>query len=154
MTSRPVLCIMELLGKYCLRLRTETFICYKLSAMNLKQRAKKLKSNIPAVFLALKDKETPWYAKLLAAITVGYALSPIDLIPDFIPVLGYLDDIILLPAFVALTVRLIPKDVWEKSCQQSENMWKNGKPKRWYYAVPIVIVWLLIIFLIIKWIWF
>ena len=62
--------------------------------MNLKERAKKLKEEIPAVFLSLKDRETPLIAKILAGITIGYALSPIDLIPDFIPVLGYLDDII------------------------------------------------------------
>ena len=120
--------------------------------MNQKERAQRLKSDIPAVFIALKDKETPWYAKLLATITVGYALSPIDLIPDFIPVLGYLDDIIVLPALVALTIRLIPEKIWEKSRQQSKNMWTNGKPKRWYYAIPIVVIWLLIIYLIIKWI--
>ena len=120
--------------------------------MNQKERAQRLKSDIPAVFIALKDKETPWYAKLLATITIGYALSPIDLIPDFIPVLGYLDDIIVLPALVALTIRLIPEKIWEKSRQQSKNMWTNGKPKRWYYAIPIVVIWLLIIGLIIKWI--
>ena len=57
--------------------------------MSLKERAKQLKIDIPAVFLALKDKKTPWYARLLAALTVVYALSPIDFIPDFIPVLGY-----------------------------------------------------------------
>lgn len=66
--------------------------------MNLKERAKKLKKDIPTVFLCLKDKDTPVLAKIIAAITVGYALSPVDLIPDFIPVLGYLDDVILLPA--------------------------------------------------------
>jgi len=82
--------------------------------MSLKDRAKRLKSDIPAVFLALKDKKTPWYAKVFAAITVAYALSPIDLVPDFIPILGYLDDVILLPALVALTVRFIPKDVFEQ----------------------------------------
>lgn len=120
--------------------------------MNQKERDQRLKSDIPAVFIALKDKETPWYAKLLATITIGYALSPIDLIPDFIPVLGYLDDIIVLPALVALTIRLIPEKIWEKSRQQSKNMWTNGKPKRWYYAIPIVVIWLLIIYLIIKWI--
>lgn len=64
--------------------------------MDLKARAKKLKTDIPAVFLALKDKETPFTAKIFAGITVAYALSPIDLIPDFIPVLGYIDDLILL----------------------------------------------------------
>ena len=122
--------------------------------MNLNERAQRLKSDIPAIFIALKDKETPWYAKLLATVTVGYALSPIDLIPDFIPVLGYLDDIIVLPALVALTIRLIPEKIWEESRRQSENMWTDGKPKRWYYAIPIVVIWLLIIWLIIKWIWF
>lgn len=66
--------------------------------MDLKARAKKLKADIPAIILALKDKNTPLPAKIAAAVTVGYALSPIDLIPDFIPVLGYLDDLIILPA--------------------------------------------------------
>lgn len=117
--------------------------------MDNKQRAKRLKKDIPAVFLALKHRNTPIIAKILAVITVGYALSPIDLIPDFIPVLGYLDDIILLPAFIALTIKLIPKDVFAQCRRESENMWKNGKPKKWYYALPIVVIWLLIIWLII-----
>ena len=63
--------------------------------MSLKDRAKRLKSAIPVVFLALKNKKTPWYAKMFAAITVAYALSPIDLVPDFIPILGYLDDVMI-----------------------------------------------------------
>ena len=70
--------------------------------MDLKERAKKLKTDIPAIFLALKDHETPLLAKIFAGITVIYALSPIDLVPDFIPVLGYLDDLILLPMFAAI----------------------------------------------------
>lgn len=118
--------------------------------MNLKERAKKLKTDIPALFLALKDKETPVIAKIFAGITVAYALSPVDLIPDFIPVLGYLDDVILLPALVALTIRFIPKDVMERNRKQAENMWQNGKPKKWYYGIPIVLIWLLIIVLIVK----
>lgn len=72
--------------------------------MDLKVRAKQLKTDIPAVFLALKDKNTPIIAKVFAGITVVYALSPIDLVPDFVPVLGYLDDVILLPVLVALTI--------------------------------------------------
>ena len=118
--------------------------------MSLKDRAKQLKIDIPAVFLALKRKETPWYAKLLAGVTVGYALSPIDLIPDFIPVLGYLDDLILLPALVALTVRLIPADVMTQCRAEAEGMWNNGKPKKWYYALPILLVWLLVAFLVVR----
>ena len=118
--------------------------------MSLKDRAKQLKTDIPAVFLALKRKETPWGAKVLAALTVGYALSPIDLIPDFIPVLGYLDDLIILPAMVALTVRLIPAEVMAACRAEAEGLWKDGKPKRWYYAIPIVLVWLLVVFLIVR----
>ena len=97
--------------------------------MNIKERAKKLKTDIPAIFLALKDEETPSSAKIIAAITVAYALSPIDLIPDFVPILGYLDDVILLPALVALTVRLIPKEIMERNRKLAEGLWKNGKPK-------------------------
>lgn len=106
--------------------------------MNLRERAKKLKTDVPAIFLALKKKETPWYAKIVAAIVVVYALSPVDLVPDFIPILGYLDDVIILPALIALTVKLIPQTVFAECRAQSEGMWKNGKPKKWYYAIPFV----------------
>lgn len=116
----------------------------------LKARAKQLKNDVPAVFLSLKDKDTPVVAKIVAAITVAYALSPIDLIPDFIPVLGYLDDVILLPVLIALTIRLIPKDIWEKNKQNAEDMWKDGRPKKWFYAIPIILLWVLIIWLIMK----
>ena len=118
--------------------------------MDLKARAKQLKTDLPAVFLALKRKETPWTAKALAALTIGYALSPIDLIPDFIPVLGYLDDLILLPAMVALTIRLIPPDVLAACRAEAEGLWQDGKPKRWYYAIPIVLLWLFIVFFIVR----
>ena len=121
--------------------------------MNLKERARKLKTDIPVVFLAMRKKETPVTAKVLAGLTIGYALSPIDLIPDFIPVLGYLDDVILLPALIHLTVRLIPTEVFEQCRREAEGLWSGGKPKRWYYALPIIAVWLLIVFLIVKAIW-
>lgn len=122
--------------------------------MKIKEKAKQLKQEVPAVFIALKKKETPIIAKIFAALTVGYALSPIDLIPDFKPVLGYLDDVILLPLLVSLTLKFIPKDIWEQSKTESEGLWENGKPKKWYYAIPIVLIWLLIIWLIIKAIFF
>ena len=118
--------------------------------MTLKERASSLKKDIPAVFLALKAKETPILAKIVAFLTVAYALSPVDLVPDFIPVLGYLDDVLILPALVALTVKLIPKDIFERYRQEAEGMWKDGKPKKWYYAVPIVLLWAVIIYLIVK----
>lgn len=118
--------------------------------MKLKERAKKLKTDIPAVFIALKKKETPLAAKIIAGITIGYALSPIDIIPDFIPVLGLLDDLIILPALIAITIKLIPEDTFEKCRTESENLWENGKPRKWYYAVPIIIFWLIIILLIAR----
>ena len=118
--------------------------------MNLRERAKKLKMDIPTIYLALKDKDTPISAKIFAGITVAYALSPIDLIPDFIPVLGYLDDVILLPMLVALTIKLIPADILERNRQQAEGLWENGKPKKWYYAIPIVVFWIIIIGAVLK----
>lgn len=116
----------------------------------LKQKAEQLKIDIPAVYLVLKDKETPVLAKVLAALAVAYALSPIDLIPDFIPVIGYLDDIIILPLLVAWIIKLIPKEKFEECRAQARTMWQNGKPVKWYYALPIIIFWLLIIWLIVK----
>ena len=118
--------------------------------MNLKERAAKLKTDLPALFLALKDRETPVLAKVFAGITVAYALSPVDLIPDFIPVLGYLDDVILLPTLIVITVKLIPAPVLERCRAQSEEMWKDGKPKKWVYAIPIVLIWQVIIALLLK----
>ena len=122
--------------------------------MDLKERAKQLKIDIPAVFLALKEKETPTMAKVLAGITIIYALSPIDLIPDFIPVLGYLDDVIILPSLIALTVRLIPPDVFKECRIRAEGLLTDGKPQKWYFALPIVAIWLLVIYLIKVAIWF
>lgn len=122
--------------------------------MNIKERAKKIKIDIPAVFIALKKKETPLPAKILAGVTIAYALSPIDLIPDFIPVLGYLDDILLLPILISLTVKFIPDEVFAECREESENLWADGKPKKWYYAIPIIFIWLLLIFVIIKAVWF
>lgn len=118
--------------------------------MDIKTRAKKLKSDIPAIFVALKRKDTPVIAKLFAIVTVVYALSPIDFIPDFIPIIGMLDDLILLPLLVMLTIKFIPAEVLEQCRLESENLWSNGKPKRWYYALPIVLIWIVLILLILK----
>ena len=116
--------------------------------MDLKAAAKKLKQDIPAVFIALKKKETPLAAKLVAALTVGYALSPIDLVPDFIPVLGYLDDLLVLPGLVALTLRLIPPEVLSQCRKEAESLWQDGRPRRWWDAVPIVLFWVAVVWLV------
>ena len=115
----------------------------------LKDRAKKLKTDIPAVFLALKDKRTPWYARILSAVIVVYALSPIDLIPDFFPVLGYLDDLIILPALIAWCIKCIPSEVFADCRSRAEGMWGNEKPQKWYYAIPFVLIWSALIALIV-----
>lgn len=116
----------------------------------LAARARKLKTDVPALFLCMKDSETPVIAKILAGLTLAYALSPIDLIPDFIPVLGYLDDMILLPAMVALTIRLIPPAVFARCRIEAEGLWTNGKPRKWYFAIPIALFWCVILFLILR----
>jgi uncharacterized membrane protein YkvA (DUF1232 family) len=77
----------------------------------LKARARSLKRETYALYLVARDPRTPWYAKVLAAAVVAYALSPLDLIPDFVPVLGYLDDLIIVPAGIALVLRLVPDEV-------------------------------------------
>ena len=81
---------------------------------------------------------------------MAYALSPIDLIPDFIPVLGYLDDVLLLPGLVALTLRLIPEEVLTECRIKAQDMWQGGRPKKWYYALPVLIFWCLVLLAILK----
>ncbi|MHC1683069.1 MAG: YkvA family protein [Clostridiaceae bacterium] len=118
--------------------------------MDFKDRAKKLKSDIPAVFIALKKKETPIISKIFAGITIVYALSPIDLIPDFIPVIGLIDDLILLPILIAITIKFIPEEIFKQCRSEAENLWNGGKPKKWYFALPIILIWVILIFFIIN----
>ncbi len=118
--------------------------------MKLKEIAQKLKTDIPAIFLALNDKDTPVIAKVIATVTIVYALSPIDLIPDFIPVLGLLDDLIILPLLITLCLQFIPEEQIERFRIESQEIWKDGKPKKWYYTIPVILFWITIIILIIK----
>ena len=80
-----------------------------------KAHAKKLKTDMHALLIAYRDPRTPWIARAWALLVIAYALSPIDLIPDFIPVIGYLDDLILLPLGIALALRLIPADIMDEA---------------------------------------
>jgi uncharacterized membrane protein YkvA (DUF1232 family) len=113
--------------------------------MDIKGKVKALNRVIPVLFLALKRKDTPLIAKVFAGMTIGYALSPIDLIPDFIPIIGYLDDLIIIPLLASLAYKLIPDGIKNECKAEAEGMWKDGKPKKWYYALPIVALWILII---------
>ena len=113
--------------------------------MTLKQKAKALKNKLSALFIALKRKDTPLIAKIVAGVTVGYALSPIDLIPDFIPILGYLDDLLILPLLIWLSVKLIPKPIMEECEREAVGLWEKGWPKKRCYAIPIIIIWVIVI---------
>lgn len=113
--------------------------------------ARKLKRNIFAIWIASRSKRTPSTAKIIAVVVAGYALSPIDLIPDFIPVLGYLDDLIIVPAGLALAIRLIPEKLMTEFTQKAEQI--ASKPVSYTAAMLIVLVWILIsipIFLMIR----
>jgi len=118
-----------------------------ISVKSWKEKAKQLKTDTYALYLAYKDPRIPWYAKVFIAIIVGYALSPIDLIPDFIPVLGYLDDLIIIPAGISLSLKMIPKEVLEECREKAKYELSNGKPKNWVAAVIIVLIWLLLVYL-------
>lgn len=118
--------------------------------MDLKKRAKELKTDIPALYFCLKSNKTPIIVKILGGITIVYALSPIDLIPDFIPVLGYLDDIIILPMLIALTLKFIPKEIFKVYKEEANNMAKDGILKKWYYAVPIIFIWIVLLVIILR----
>ena len=108
-----------------------------------KYLAKKLKQNILVLYLAYKDPRVPWYAKLVAISVVAYAFSPIDLIPDFIPVLGYLDDLIIVPLGIALAMRLIPKHILEEYREKANELRKTKKPKNWLMAALFIFIWIL-----------
>jgi uncharacterized membrane protein YkvA (DUF1232 family) len=112
-----------------------------------KQRARNLKREVRAVYLAMRDPRTPWYARLLAVAVVAYAFSPIDLIPDPIPVLGYLDDLVLLPLGIALTLKLIPSEVMAE-CRLQVGETQRVAPQRLapiIAAAVIVAIWILVI---------
>jgi uncharacterized membrane protein YkvA (DUF1232 family) len=108
-----------------------------------KRRAKQLKIEIYAIYLAYKDPRVPWYARIFAACVVGYAFSPIDLIPDPIPILGYLDDLILVPLGVVLALKMIPKEVMTDCRERSQEIMRQGKPVNRIAAIVIISIWIL-----------
>jgi uncharacterized membrane protein YkvA (DUF1232 family) len=113
-----------------------------------KRRARELKRLVRTLALAARDPRTPWRAKVVIACVVAYAASPIDLVPDIIPILGYLDDLILLPLGVALAIRLIPRTVWNDALQRADEPWR---PTRAGAVMAIVIVVLWIVAIIAVW---
>lgn len=106
--------------------------------------ARSLKREVYAVALAQRDPRVPWYARVCAVCVVAYAFSPIDLIPDPIPILGYLDDLIIVPLGIALAVRLIPPAVLAEYRVEAERMMAEGRPRNWIGAAFIVALWVLL----------
>jgi uncharacterized membrane protein YkvA (DUF1232 family) len=109
-----------------------------------KQRVRRLKAEAYALYLAYRDPRVPWYARLLAAVVVGYAFCPIDLIPDFVPVLGYLDDLLLVPLGIWLALKLIPPEVMAEARERARQAMAAGKPVNRAAAVVVVSIWLLL----------
>lgn len=109
-----------------------------------KQETRQFKVEIYAIYLAYRDPRVPWYAQIFAACVVGYAFSPIDLIPDPIPVLGYLDDLVLIPLGVKVALSMIPANVMTESREKAQEIIRQGKPVNRVAAVVIVAIWLLL----------
>ena len=117
----------------------------------IKAWAKNLKRQIFILYFAYRDERVPWYVKLFTACIVAYAFSPIDLIPDFIPILGYLDDVIILPLGIMFALKMISKDVISDCELKANEMMKNGKPKNWIVGSLIILIWIVItLWLILK----
>ena len=112
----------------------------------LKQKARQLKSVTQVLMVAYGDKRTPIAAKILIGITVGYLLSPIDLIPDFIPVLGFLDDVILVPLLISASIKLIPATVMAEARERVKSQHSGVRKNNWLVAVLIIMIWFLLFY--------
>ena len=113
----------------------------------LKAQAARLKRNIAALYLAARDPRTPWYAKAFIAAVVAYALSPIDLIPDFIPILGYVDDLLLLPLGIYVAIKLIPPEIMS-DCRARADALGGKLPRSWKAGLVIAALWLIALALV------
>ena len=109
-----------------------------------KQRVRRLKAETYAIYLAYRDPRVPWYARVLIAVVVAHTLSPIDLIPDFIPILGYVDDLIIAPLGIALALKMIPEEVMAECREEARAVMDQDKPRGWIGAAVIIAIWLLV----------
>ena len=117
----------------------------------LKAKARQLNRETYTLYLAYRHPATPWYAKAFAAVVVAYAFSPIDLIPDFVPILGYLDDLILVPVGITLALKMIPEEALDAARKQAELESQGGKPKNWLAGAVVILIWLILALLMIIW---
>jgi len=111
----------------------------------LQSRARTLKREAYALYIATHDPRVPWYAKVFLALVVAHTFSPIDLIPDFIPVLGYLDDLVVTPLGIALALKMVPPEVTVDARRQAEELMQQGKPISRAGAIMVVAIWLVIL---------
>lgn len=118
----------------------------------LKINARILREEIDALYLCSRDPRLPWYAKAFAFFILGYALSPIDLIPDFIPVIGHLDDVILVPLGIACLIKMIPEEILDE-CREKAKSQQMFKGRHWIAASVIIVIWLLTIAIMSKLFW-
>ena len=118
-----------------------------------KDRVRQLKTETYAIYLAYRDPRVPWYARLLIALVVAHTFSPVDLIPDFIPVLGYLDDLVIAPLGIALAIRMIPPEVMVECRGKAKEAIGQGRPTSWAAAAVIVTIWLLAVALVVAVVW-
>ena len=114
-----------------------------------KARAKKLKQEVQALYYAYQDPRIGWAAKTLTIFTIAYALSPVDLIPDFIPILGYLDDLIIIPFLITLSIKIIPNDILEE-CRQKAKETPIILRKNWGMGVGFILIWIFIAVVSVK----
>lgn len=114
----------------------------------MKERVRQMKQDVLALYYAYRNPDTPWMAKVLIGITIGYLLSPIDLIPDFIPIFGLLDDLVIVPLLIVASIRLIPAHVWSASKLEAEQFPIILNKKNWRFAAFILIIWLTVLYLL------
>jgi uncharacterized membrane protein YkvA (DUF1232 family) len=115
----------------------------------LRRWARNIKKDVIALYLCAKDRRVPWYAKAIAALVAAYALSPIDLIPDFVPVIGYLDDVIIVPLGIVLAVRLIPPEILFEH-RKAAASWQRDHPASWAGAFLVIAIWLLTAVIVVR----
>ena len=126
---------------------------FQLWGKKLKDKAKGLKRESLALFIAYKDPAVPWYAKIFIGYVCSSTFSPIDLIPDFIPVLGYVDDLILTPLGIALAIKMIPPEVLEQARNKADAAMNRESPSNWIYGGIVILIWIVLLIIIIRWIY-
>ena len=125
-------------------------LLFFMQIWGLKEKTRGIKSNILAIYLSMKDKRTPLIAKIMIVLTISYAVSPIDLIPDFIPVLGYLDDLIILPIMITISIKLIPKEVFEDCRIKAREKIRISKRFGILSALIIILLWVALILYLVS----